>query len=1263
MGIKNKPKESQGFETLKVGGVEYNSLGHDDRLLLAFDKQQFNFLRQCEILRWVEPSGPLPALAIPDEFVTSLKTCPTAQIYDKMRLLAKAALLPTVREEADCVTSDGSKPGAGMSPAKNEDSLPSSSLKTLASSETEGGVSQSQATQDEDIWEFSDADILLAEEELLSKETTEDAPELEDAPIDTATQKHLDMMFSQAYPEILNVDMPESDDSFMEDIVASELPKARTVNSRKDEPSSPPRSPPPAFPEDGVPLTDRPSTVDIAHIKARINSVPRMSSLALKKMYGNLPFDQYTPAHGQHEKEALEHAVIHFRGTLALANGQLSITQHAPVSDKGYRFSYKSGSDRFFRMRLDAELEKFVQRNCDAQPARLDFIQEFLDRPIIFNGRIFSPFSLKDGAINYFAERNIPNEVWGFSKYLARFHLGLSRTIQTVTFSRDQVRRVPDVFVSSLRISPTAMKRLAGGVDLRYIPRVEGTQTWFTDFDKTSTFQLGEDKIEIRRAHLPPDWTRSQKIVIHPQRLDFDNRTITHRSITFKAVNIVIKDEEPPTLKEEVEKETTAVVRLFDQEMTDGCGFISRKAVDRIYRMLGTEEFPSAIQARCGPAKGLWMVDPCEDMSAEWIEIRDSQYKWAVNSSTKFCFEVLKVSKPPIEGAIGKQAIQVLAHNGVPNSVFEKKLDAELRNIVGGLLNWSDPTVLIQNVEIAENLAQKRLRDIMTVSNIFSSGEQTGDEDDGDAELDSFGLQSGDDLEPFSGAPQTIGEVVVSLLRAGFNPRTNVALASKVQRLGVALINRSIQYRLPLKCSTVLYAIADPLAVLRPGEVFIQFSRHMQHPVHESGFVFNLRGMHVLATRSPCVSASGVRKYRCAYYMQLAHYFNVVVYPSIGDRPEISLHGGGDYDGDTSLIIWDPAIVDPFVNSGLEHATCPMKDEQIFDVQTTTVDTEIRSTTDQLLTRKLLSPLFFPSHFKIFSRWHTLLMYQEGLGHPLVRMLGHLFEKTLDSAKAGHALKPQLAIYVRNQVERCCRAQGNDMAAMPGWTSADTKYSKPPRRSRRLAKEGTYVMDDLKATGDELVAEFKIDFPKSLRQTVIEEDTDISDVWTNHQKFESVDLQHDLHRIQKHVKACFEEFQGLWKPGTKESYFMKRLRSSELAKKFATFPNARMGEEPYQSELLLSPSGPYIARQLKASLAYSLPYRDGRKFSSSRSPIACGSDPLSTFVLEMDFRTLCNLKSSAMDRKYFQNRLPTDVLKSLQSFGFAHAWKAAVVHW
>lgn len=140
----------------------------------------------------------------------------------------------------------------------------------------------------------------------------------------------------------------------------------------------------------------------------------------------------------------------------------------------------KYGSDRFLRIKLDDKCSRGgAPFGGDSRAAKLaQSLKDFLGHPLRIFGRQYRPFCAKDGAIVYwcesghglttvplvtFAERYIEsslNSDMSVAKWVARFELGRTTTIPTVTFARSQVLRTPDLLNDSLTISLSAMVQI-----------------------------------------------------------------------------------------------------------------------------------------------------------------------------------------------------------------------------------------------------------------------------------------------------------------------------------------------------------------------------------------------------------------------------------------------------------------------------------------------------------------------------------------------------------------------------------------------------------------------------------------------------------------------------------------------------------------------------------------------------------------------------------------------------------------------------------
>jgi RNA-dependent RNA polymerase len=97
--------------------------------------------------------------------------------------------------------------------------------------------------------------------------------------------------------------------------------------------------------------------------------------------------------------------------------------------------------------------------------------------------------------------------------------------------------------------------------------------------------------------------------------------------------------------------------------------------------------------------------------------------------------------------------------------------------------------------------------------------------------------------------------------------------------------------------------------------------------------------------------------------------------------------GGGDYDGDTAQIIWQPEIVQPFRNSDPKYASSP---EGIMDdlqkgnkPMKNFLDRKLKP--DKIaeeLTPFLLGGLQDTSLVGTYSNWHLISTYRNGYDHP-----------------------------------------------------------------------------------------------------------------------------------------------------------------------------------------------------------------------------------------------------------------------------------------
>ena len=132
-----------------------------------------------------------------------------------------------------------------------------------------------------------------------------------------------------------------------------------------------------------------------------------------------------------------------------------------------------------------------------------------------------------------------------------------------------------------------------------------------------------------------------------------------------------------------------------EKVLTDGCGFINRAAMMEITRKMKYGTRPTAVQARIGGAKGLWILDPEFDQDhLPRIWIRDSQNKIKypnLDDRSHRILELLCVSQAPTSISLSEQTIVNLHYNGVPEATLIELLKRGIQDEATPLMDWSMP--------------------------------------------------------------------------------------------------------------------------------------------------------------------------------------------------------------------------------------------------------------------------------------------------------------------------------------------------------------------------------------------------------------------------------------------------------------------------------------------------------------------------------------------------------------------------------------------
>lgn len=242
-----------------------------------------------------------------------------------------------------------------------------------------------------------------------------------------------------------------------------------------------------------------------------------------------------------------------------------------------------------------------------------------------------------------------------------------------------------------------------------------------------------------------------------------------------------------------------------NEVMTDGCAPISVGAALEVRKRLGIQEWPAAFQGRINGAKGIWYVsapyntlDP--DHTGIWIRVRPSQLKVEPREEDRdkdrceegrWCFDVKNYSRPAKASHLHKDFLSVLEDRHVPRAnilaMVEEGVNADVKELKDML-------------ESPAKLALWRHRNF-PITGSHASRENPG-------------------------LPQTSpGKARLFMEQAGYTIHENIHVAESFEwMIGRFLQRRREQLHFSCLKSTLIFGLADPADVLRPGEIHLSLT-------------------------------------------------------------------------------------------------------------------------------------------------------------------------------------------------------------------------------------------------------------------------------------------------------------------------------------------------------------------------------------------------------------------------------------------------------
>ncbi|KAF9268058.1 hypothetical protein L218DRAFT_892734 [Marasmius fiardii PR-910] len=694
-------------------------------------------------------------------------------------------------------------------------------------------------------------------------------------------------------------------------------------------------------------------------------------------------------------------------------------------------------------------------------------------------------------------------------------------------------------------------------------------------------------------------------------------------------------------------------------DMTDGSGFINQSGLRLLNHKFKWDEWPTAIQCRIAGAKGMLLQHPTDNSSEPRVWIRPSQIKirYAQNSDddARLIIDVLRSCHSRTQCTLGTETIINLAENGVPPESFFLLLDTGFDRLLASLTTWEGENAMFELwcalARLGGVMAARAARlkpGLARVKGHSSRDAQVDDDEDGlDEETKEMSVAWW--VDEISGQPSSLEETVMSLLDSGFTPFDCSVLRDKLSIIARSQIRSyGLQYKIEVPMSVTTFIQPDPYNILEEGQVFFKSAR--RNLLNRDGLVTDMIVGPVLVTRHPCKlptdvqkvsKRSGCTEFSLAEHVvewnaidcpQLRDMTGIIFFSTRGPRRAADYLGGGDYDGDKALLIYDPSLVDGFKNADIKFAD-PRNDieRDNFSKHTETVSQLLertKPTKEQPLARMhalqeyLLGGLENMSLVGEYSNMHDYATYVLGYTHKETIRLAHMFCRTLDGAKTG--------LTVLKEVVADDRKKYNRVGTMH-WkkSSKKSEYTSDEARAKRPKRLHPFIMDilveyadgkarDVEQAFSTRLEEYKIHIPDRHLIAPWEEALKLADQLKakgcNH-------MHEDMQKIIDHVKTMYQKH----REQVKQSYSNKskgRVSFTELRIETRQNQLRAMSKEfvalPTTSEVTTMTGGE-LAR-LRASFAY---LYDSEQNKSSWTK-------WTRFPWDVAMRELCAIKAKAL---------------------------------
>ncbi|CAF1510842.1 unnamed protein product, partial [Didymodactylos carnosus] len=189
--------------------------------------------------------------------------------------------------------------------------------------------------------------------------------------------------------------------------------------------------------------------------------------------------------------------------------------------------------------------------------------------------------------------------------------------------------------------------------------------------------------------------------------------------------------------------------------------------------------------------------------------------------------------------------------------------------------------------------------------------------------------------------------------------------------------------KIPITKSRLAFGVADTTGELRAGEIFFQPTLN--------GRPFILDGARVMVAKSPSYHLGDIRVLSLRVIKNLSYLYDLIVFPTQGNRPHSNEIAGSDLDGDHYLICWDEELIPENLNNPMNYSSNSEAKKTPNITQTDIIKHFAKVAHD--------STVGTISNY--FNKWADL----NGITCTQCRQLAELFSTAIDAPKTGEIVR------------------------------------------------------------------------------------------------------------------------------------------------------------------------------------------------------------------------------------------------------------------